>query len=267
MNPADSVKRAALNALCRKHPGCAFLCFTNATLIGEKFCQDMIEVKNFISAISAEGFEETTDARCGEGAYKRIQHGMELLHEHGLPFGVSTCLTRCARLSSRPTTMSSHSTATTCDRAPSSTTPIAWRKWCARLAPTPPTSFMKKAPMACAPSARNPRSNGIPLPPSYGTTPDDPRAKQRLEPDVGMSESDMAKFKKTRPQPPHLQRGTRPQAVDDPQGGRAPSAMQLRGRHSALGVFFGDMRVDCSLITQNNTHFKCVQNMSTGRMK
>lgn len=26
--------------------------------------------------------------------------------------------------------------------------------------------------------------------------PDDPRAKQRLEPDVGMSESDMAKFKK-----------------------------------------------------------------------
>lgn len=168
------VRKDDLIALCRKHPDCAFLCFTNATLIDEKFCQDMIEVKNFIPAISAEGFEETTDARCGEGTYKRIQHGMELLREQGLPFGVSTCLTRCARLSSWPTTMSSHSTATTCDRAPSSTTPIAWRKWCARRAPTPPTSYMKKASMTCAPSARNPRSNGIPLPPSCGTTPTTP---------------------------------------------------------------------------------------------
>lgn len=53
----------------------------------------MIEVKNFIPAISAEGFEETTDARRGEGTYKHIQHGMDLLHSHALPFGVSTCYT------------------------------------------------------------------------------------------------------------------------------------------------------------------------------
>ena len=87
------VRKDDVVALCRKHPDCAFLCFTNATLIDEKFCQDMIEIKNFIPAISAEGFEETTDARRGKGTYKRIQHGMELLREHGLPFGVSTCFT------------------------------------------------------------------------------------------------------------------------------------------------------------------------------
>ena len=87
------VRKDDVIELCRKHPDCAFLCFTNATLIDEKFCQDMIEVKNFIPAISAEGFEETTDARRSKGTYKRIQHGMELLREHGLPFGVSTCFT------------------------------------------------------------------------------------------------------------------------------------------------------------------------------
>ena len=87
------VRKDDVIALCRKHPDCALLCFTNAMLIDEKFCQDMIEVKNFIPAISAEGFEETTDARRGEGTDKRIQHGMDLLRSYGLPFGISTCFT------------------------------------------------------------------------------------------------------------------------------------------------------------------------------
>ena len=87
------VRKDDVIALCRKHPDCALLCFTNATLIDEKFCQDMIEVKNFIPTISAEGFEETTDARRGKGTYKRIRHGMDLLRSHALPFGVSTCYT------------------------------------------------------------------------------------------------------------------------------------------------------------------------------
>ena len=87
------VRKDDVIALCRKHPDCALLCFTNATLIDEKFCQDMIEVKNFIPAISAEGFEETTDARRGEGTDKRIRHGMDLLRSYALPFGVFTCYT------------------------------------------------------------------------------------------------------------------------------------------------------------------------------
>lgn len=53
----------------------------------------MIRVKNFVSAISAEGFEEATDARRGKRTYAKVVHVMGLLREHGLPFGVSCCYT------------------------------------------------------------------------------------------------------------------------------------------------------------------------------
>ena len=79
--------------LCEAHPDCAFLSFTNATLIDEEFVQDMIRVANFVPAISVEGFEEATDARRGEGTYAKVSHAMELLRENGLPFGVSCCYT------------------------------------------------------------------------------------------------------------------------------------------------------------------------------
>ena len=39
------------------------MCFTNATLIDEAFAQQMLRVKNFIPAISVEGFEQATDSR------------------------------------------------------------------------------------------------------------------------------------------------------------------------------------------------------------
>ena len=50
--------------LCEKHNDCVFLCFTNATLIDEKFADEMLRVKNFIPAISLEGDEVSTDSRC-----------------------------------------------------------------------------------------------------------------------------------------------------------------------------------------------------------
>lgn len=87
------VRKKDVIRLCEKHPDCAFLCFTNATLIDEEFCQDMIRVKNFVPAISAEGTRETTDARRGEGTYDRIEAAMALLKKHGLPFGISACYT------------------------------------------------------------------------------------------------------------------------------------------------------------------------------
>ncbi len=87
------VRKKDLIRLCEEHPDCAFLCFTNATLIDEEFCQDMIRVANFVPAISAEGFEEATDSRRGEGTYQRVVHAMDLLREHGLPFGISCCFT------------------------------------------------------------------------------------------------------------------------------------------------------------------------------
>ena len=40
------------------HPDCEFLSFTNGTLIDEEFCREMLRVKNFVPAISLEGFEQ-----------------------------------------------------------------------------------------------------------------------------------------------------------------------------------------------------------------
>lgn len=87
------VRKKDLIKLCEAHPDCAFLCFTNATLIDEDFCQEMIRVKNFVPAISAEGDEVSTDSRRGEGVYQKVDQAMDLLREYKLPFGVSICYT------------------------------------------------------------------------------------------------------------------------------------------------------------------------------
>ena len=91
------VRKDDLIKLCEKHDDCIFLCFTNATLIDEQFCQDLLRVKNFIPAISQEGSKETTDFRRSVGVnysvYDKIERAMNLLKENGLPFGISCCYT------------------------------------------------------------------------------------------------------------------------------------------------------------------------------
>lgn len=87
------VRKKDLIALCEAHSDCAFLCFTNATLIDETFVEEIARVKNFVPIISAEGDEEATDSRRGKGTYQMIDRGMTLLQRRGLPFGVSICFT------------------------------------------------------------------------------------------------------------------------------------------------------------------------------
>ncbi len=87
------VRKKDLIKICEMHPDCAFLSFTNGTLIDEDFCKEMLRVKNFVPAISLEGFEEANDSRRGEGCYSKVTNAMKLLKEHKLPFGVSTCYT------------------------------------------------------------------------------------------------------------------------------------------------------------------------------
>lgn len=87
------IRKEDLMRLCEAHRDCVFLCFTNATLIDERFCQDMLRVKNFVPAISVEGDREATDSRRGEGTYDKVERAMDLLSSHGLPFGVSICYT------------------------------------------------------------------------------------------------------------------------------------------------------------------------------
>ena len=50
-------------------------------------------MKNFVPAISVEGFEEATDSRRGAGTYQAVMKAMQVLKEHKLPFGISCCYT------------------------------------------------------------------------------------------------------------------------------------------------------------------------------
>lgn len=88
------VRKADLIKLCKKHNDCAFLSFTNGTLVDEAFCQEMKKVGNLYLAISLEGFEEVNDLRRGDGVFGKVKHAMELLKENGLIFGNSICYTK-----------------------------------------------------------------------------------------------------------------------------------------------------------------------------
>ena len=87
------VRKKDLIAICEKHSDCQFLSFTNATLIDDAFADEMLRVKNFIPAISVEGFEEATDGRRGSGTYQKVIQAMSILKRKHLPFGLSCCYT------------------------------------------------------------------------------------------------------------------------------------------------------------------------------
>lgn len=87
------VRKKDIIKLCDKHKDCIFTAFTNGTLIDDKFAEEMLRVKNFIPAISIEGFEEETDARRGKGTYQAVVRAMELLKKKKLAFGASCCYT------------------------------------------------------------------------------------------------------------------------------------------------------------------------------
>ena len=87
------VCRADIIRLCEAHPDCQFTAFTNGTLIDEKFADELLRVKNFIPAISVEGFEKDTDFRRGTGTFRQVEKAMELLKARRVPFGISCCYT------------------------------------------------------------------------------------------------------------------------------------------------------------------------------
>lgn len=87
------VRKADIIRLCEKHNDCAFLAYTNGTLIDQPFCQEMKRVGNLYLAISLEGTPEVNDLRRGNGVYGKVMHAMDLLEENGLIFGTSICYT------------------------------------------------------------------------------------------------------------------------------------------------------------------------------
>ena len=87
------VRKADLIKLCEKHNDCAFLAFTNGTLVDEAFCEELKRVGNLYLAISLEGFSEVNDLRRGNGVFGKVMHAMDLLKKNGLVFGTSICYT------------------------------------------------------------------------------------------------------------------------------------------------------------------------------
>ena len=87
------VRKNDIIKLCKEHNDCAFLAYTNGTLINEDFCKQMQEVGNLMVAMSIEGEPEVNDLRRGQGVYAKVMHAMDLLKSHGLIFGASICYT------------------------------------------------------------------------------------------------------------------------------------------------------------------------------
>ena len=62
--------------LAEKHSDCAFMLFTNGTLVDQQFCDDMRRCKNIVLSMSIEGFEEATDFRRGKGVFQKVMDTM-----------------------------------------------------------------------------------------------------------------------------------------------------------------------------------------------
>lgn len=87
------LRKNDLIRLCRENPDCAFLAYTNGTLVDEAFCDQLIDVGNMALALSIEGSQESNDFRRGEGMYNKVIAAMELLKKKGCFYGISVCYT------------------------------------------------------------------------------------------------------------------------------------------------------------------------------
>lgn len=88
------VRKDDLIRLCETHPDCAFMAFTNGTLVDQAFCDQLKQVGNLYLAISLEGSEEVNVLRRGNGVYSKVMRAMDLLKKNGCLFGTSICYTR-----------------------------------------------------------------------------------------------------------------------------------------------------------------------------
>jgi MoaA/NifB/PqqE/SkfB family radical SAM enzyme len=78
----------------KKHNDTYFQVFTNGTLINNSVAEKLAELGNVLVEISIEGFEKNTDARRGKGTFKKVMKAMDVLKNHGIPFGYSVCVTK-----------------------------------------------------------------------------------------------------------------------------------------------------------------------------
>lgn len=87
------IRKDDILTLCRENIDCAFLAYTNATLIDDSFCEQARQAGNLVLALSIEGDRDSNDSRRGKGAYDKSIAAMELLRKHKLLYGISVCYT------------------------------------------------------------------------------------------------------------------------------------------------------------------------------
>lgn len=87
------IRKKDIITLALENQDCLFLAFSNATLIDDDFCKDLLKCANLGLALSIEGSEETNDDRRGTGAYQKTIDAMKLLKKYGCIFGTSVCYT------------------------------------------------------------------------------------------------------------------------------------------------------------------------------
>jgi len=85
--------RPDLLDLIAKFPDCAFVIYTNGSLIDDKAIQRMQELGNVYPMISLNGWRETNDAVRGEGTFDMVMEKMDKLREAGIIFGASLTAT------------------------------------------------------------------------------------------------------------------------------------------------------------------------------
>lgn len=80
--------------LFAEHPDQYFLIYTNGTMITRDVARRLGKLGNATPAISVEGLERETDGRRGQGVFNRVLAAAENLRDAGVPFGISTTVTR-----------------------------------------------------------------------------------------------------------------------------------------------------------------------------
>ena len=87
------IRKNDIVTLASENKECTFLIYTNATLIDQKFCDDIKKCGNITLALSIEGSKESNDFRRGDGAYETTIKAMDLLKQNKILFGISVCYT------------------------------------------------------------------------------------------------------------------------------------------------------------------------------
>ena len=87
------IRKNDIVTIASENRECTFLIYTNATLIDQKFCDDIKKCGNITLALSIEGSKESNDFRRGDGAYETTIKAMDLLKQNKILFGISVCYT------------------------------------------------------------------------------------------------------------------------------------------------------------------------------